>query len=100
MKTQKLEELFTKYAAIQDAIKPLLTEQDAIKAAVKEELAAIKLDSYSAGGVSATKFTSTRTWYDQKKLEVLFTPEQLEPAKKITQIEQVRLTIAKGGDEK
>lgn len=98
MDTAKLDKLLTSYDALQATIKPLLDEQDNLKASIKAALDEIKLDNYTAGRVSATKFTSTRVSYDSKVLEQIFKPEQLEPARKETTFEQLRISVAK--DEK
>jgi outer membrane murein-binding lipoprotein Lpp len=100
MNTKKLDDLLTSYDALQATIKPLLNEQDNIKAAIKAALDEIKLDNYASGRVSASKFTTTRVSYDSKILEQIFKPKQLEPARRETSFEQVRISITKEGGEK
>lgn len=95
MQTARLDELLAAYKGIQDRLTPLVDEQAKLKEEIKEALADTLLDSYAAGGVSVSRYTTTRVTYQAKKLEELFTEEQLAPAKKITSSEAVRIAVAK-----
>jgi hypothetical protein len=95
MQTERLETLLANYKGIQEKLTPVLEEQKKLKEEIKEALAETLLDSYAAGGVSVSRYTSTRITYQAKKLEEIFTEDQLEPAKKVTTSEAVRISIAK-----
>lgn len=95
MQTTKLDALLSAYKDTQDKITPLLATQTELKEAIKLALADTLLDSYAAGGVSVSRYTTTRITYQAKKLEELFTEEQLAPAKKVTSSEAVRIAVTK-----
>lgn len=95
MQTARLDELLTAYKGIQDRLAPLLDEQTKLKEEIKDALADTLLDSYSASGISVNRYTTTRVTYQAKKLEELFTEDQLAPAKKVINSEAVRITVAK-----
>jgi hypothetical protein len=95
MTTNKLDQLFLQFEAVTESLAPLEAERDRIKADIKTALEEVKLDSYSAGKVSATRIESTRVTYDSKKLEEIFKPEELAPAKRETTFTSLRVSLAK-----
>lgn len=95
MTTNKLDELFLQFEAIQESLAPLEVERDGIREKIKEALAETKLDSYASGKVSAYVSNVHRVSYDSKKLEEIFKPEELEPARKEMTFSQVTIKMAK-----
>jgi hypothetical protein len=99
MTTTKLDELFLQFEALEETMKPLEKQRDYLKDEIKKALAETKLGSYSAGKVQAYISDVTRVMYDSKKLEEIFKPEELEPAKKTITYSQCTVKMAKEKEE-
>jgi hypothetical protein len=95
MDTKLLEDLLAQYKDAEAIVKAAEEKRDLIKGLVKEALVESKLDKYTFGPVSASFYTQTRVMYDSKKLELLFKPSQLAPARKELTISAFTIRVAK-----
>lgn len=102
MDTGKIEGLFLQYEALQASIAPLKAEETRLKDEIRKELDALHVDNYSTETVRASTSIYTTVSYEKSKLEEIFTPEQLEPARKENTINKLNVGLVKmkkGGEK-
>ena len=90
---EDLDKLFAQLEINDKDLKPLLEEQKALKELVKTKLGEINLDSYSAGRVVATSFTTKRVSYPVKELVEIVPEALLKKVRVESESQSLRISI-------
>ena len=91
-----LNDLLKEYRELEEAVRPISARMRDIKGSIRDEMVARKLAKCAGDGVTASRYSTTKTTYPKSLIEEYLSSKQIALVSKTVTSEGLRITIDKG----